>query len=153
MLDRKKITVMVFLGIAATGFAFDKEKAAKHQEFFKDAEGAAVGKALHLITPDVFLGKIKAGEDLVVLDVRTEKETEILGVRLPGTITVPLNRVFEEKNLAKLPKEKTLVVVCRTGVRSTLVTTALRDIGFAKAYSLKGGIVKLADALSPKIAE
>jgi rhodanese-related sulfurtransferase len=143
----------ILLTLSASGFAFDKEKAAHYLKIYEKAEGAAVGKALHLMTPDVFLAKLKAGEKFVLLDVRTEKETEILGVRLPGTIRAPLNRVFEEENLAKLPKDKTILVVCRSGVRSTLVTTGLRDIGFANAYSLKGGILKLADSLSPKIAE
>jgi len=132
--------------------AHDKAKAKQYLSLYAQCEGKQIGKSLFMMKPNDFVGKIKNGEDILVLDVRTKAEAKIIGVNLPSTLVVPMNKVFEESTLLKLPKDKQIVVLCRTGVRGSLVTMALRDIGFDNTFGLKGGMVGLIEFLTPKEA-
>lgn len=55
-----------------------------------------------------------------------------------------MHELFKEENLNKLPKDKKIVVVCHTGDRAAAVVTALRAIGFEKAFQFRGGLAELA---------
>jgi rhodanese-related sulfurtransferase len=126
--------------------------AKSYAELFAPVQGAGAGKALHLIKPDAFLEKVKAKEPLVALDVRTPAETGVYGVTLPGALMIPINELFTPANLARIPTDKTVVVVCLSGTRATAAGTALRHIGFENVYILKGGYKALVTYLSPKEA-
>ena len=126
--------------------------AKSYAELFAPVQGAGAGKALHLIKPDAFLEKVKAKEPLVALDVRTPAETGVYGVTLPGALMIPINELFTPANLARIPTDKTVVVVCLSGTRATAAGTALRHIGFENVYILKGGYKALVAYLSPKEA-
>src|ERR1700760_43258 len=76
-------------------------------------------------------------EELVLLDVREPWEAEtaqIEGSRLIPMGDVP-SRAFQE-----LDPESHIVTICHHGVRSMSVAVWLRDQGFEKAQSLRGGI-------------
>ena len=132
--------------------AHDKAKAEQYLSLYSQCDGKQIGKSLFMMKPDVFIGKIKSGEDIFVLDVRTKGEERIIGMNMPNVLFIPMNRVFEESTISKLPKDKSIVVLCRKGVRSSLVTMGLRDIGFGNAYSLKEGMKGLIEFLTPKAA-
>jgi rhodanese-related sulfurtransferase len=123
--------------------------AKSYAELFAPVQGAGAGKALHLIKPDAFLDKVKAKEPLVVLDVRTPAETDVYGVTLPGALMIPINELFTPANLARIPTDKTVVVLCLSGARATAAGTALRHIGFENVYILKGGYKALVAYLDP----
>ncbi|MEM1672956.1 MAG: rhodanese-like domain-containing protein [Nanopusillaceae archaeon] len=56
---------------------------------------------------------------------------------------ISIDKLFKPENLAKLPKDKTVVVVCHTGDRAVAITVALRAKGFEKAFQFKGGIAEM----------
>jgi len=58
--------------------------------------------------------------------------------------------VFKPENLAQLPTDKKIVVVCKKGFRASIVAMSLRQIGYKEVYIVKGGIDAIANALSPK---
>lgn len=93
--------------------------------------------------------KVKAKEPLVVLDVRTPAETDVYDVTLPGALMIPINELFTPANLARIPTDKTVVVLCLSGARATAAGTALRHIGFENVYILKGGYKALVAYLDP----
>ena len=126
--------------------------AKSYAELFAPVQGAGAGKALHLITPEAFLDKVTANEPLVVLDVRTPAETDVYGMTLPGRLMIPINELFSAANLARIPTDKTVVILCLSGTRSTAAGTALRHIGFDNVYILKGGYRALVAYLDPKKA-
>ncbi len=74
--------------------------------------------------------------ELLLLDVRTPRE--FAWFHLPGAQNVP----FTSQLAAPLdiPREKTVVVICLTGHRSTLVAWRLKQLGHAKVYNLTGGM-------------
>jgi rhodanese-related sulfurtransferase len=126
--------------------------AESYAKLFAPVEGAGAGKALHLMKPDAFLNKVKANKPLVALDVRTPAEIGVFTSILPGSLTIPVNVLFTEANLARIPTDKTVVVLCKSGTRATAAGTALRHIGFENVYVLKGGFKALVAYMGPKEA-
>jgi rhodanese-related sulfurtransferase len=89
------------------------------------------------ITPEEVKMKLDGGESFTLLDVREpwEIETAHMGVaKLIPMGDVP-SRAHQE-----LDPEDHIVVVCHHGVRSMNVTAWLRQQGFEKAQSMRGGI-------------
>lgn len=122
------------------------------QSYSAPVKGAGAGKALHLIKPDAFLEKVKKHEPLVALDIRTPAETGVFSATLPGTLVIPVNELFTETNLARIPTDKNVIVICKSGTRATAAGTALRHIGFENVYVLKGGFKALIGYMGSKEA-
>jgi len=75
--------------------------------------------------------------DLVLLDVRTR--TEFNWFHIPRAYHVPF-RHLNAKTL-EIPKNKTVVVICMTGHRSSLVAWRLQKNGYRSVYNLTWGMV------------
>ena len=142
----------VAVTIAGPAWSYDAAMAQSYAKLFAPVKGAGAGKAMHLIKPDGFLNKVKAKEPLVVLDVRTTAETGVYSATLPGTMVISMDELFTEANLARIPTDKTVVVLCKSGARATAAGTALRHIGFENVYVLKGGFKALTGYMGPKEA-
>jgi rhodanese-related sulfurtransferase len=78
-----------------------------------------------------------AGQDLTFLDVREPWEYEV--ARITGSKHIPMGDIPARFN-QELDPENHIVVVCHHGVRSMNVTAWLRQQGFEKVQSLRGGI-------------
>ena len=152
----KKIPHIVLSVIVAVTsspvWAYDQNLAASYQKLFEPVKGANAGKALHLIKPEMFIEGLKKGKRYVAIDVRTRAESVVYTMALPGSLRIPANELFKTQNLNRLPTDKPVVVVCKSGTRATAVGTALRHIGFDNVYILKGGYKALTAYLDPKIA-
>ena len=82
----------------------------------------------------------------LVLDVREPAEFD--AARIPGSINVPrgvLEQACEwdyEETVPDLAgrRERSIVVVCRSGNRSVLAADVMREMGFADVVSLKTGV-------------
>jgi rhodanese-related sulfurtransferase len=72
----------------------------------------------------------------LVLDVR--EPAEFAWCRLPASMLIPLGDL--PARLGELDREAEIVAICHTGVRSLEAADFLRTQGFARAYSLAGGI-------------
>lgn len=88
-----------------------------------------------------------ADPDVVLLDVRTEKEFN------EGHIVNALNidikqSGFAEKAKAALPADKAIAVYCRSGKRSALAAVQLASEGY-KVVNLEGGILAWKEAGKP----
>ncbi len=73
-----------------------------------------------------------------VLDVRTEAEREELVVS--GSVSIPLGHLLER--LDELPRDRTIVVHCATGYRSSAAASILRREGFEQVADLVGGLTR-----------
>lgn len=78
-------------------------------------------------------GLVESGA--VLLDVREPDEWE--AGHAPGAVLIPMNSVTAR--LAELPSDQMIVVICRAGGRSGVVTDALLGLGF-EAFNLAGGM-------------
>ncbi|MBC7173429.1 MAG: hypothetical protein H5U40_13400, partial [Polyangiaceae bacterium] len=70
-----------------------------------------------------------------LLDVRNESEGRASG-RIEPSICIPLNEL--RARLSELPKERTILIYCATGVRGYYAQRILAQHGL-KAKSLSGG--------------
>ena len=78
-----------------------------------------------------------AGQNFTLLDVREQWECEV--ARIAGSKLIPMGDIPARFN-QELDPENHIVVVCHHGVRSMNVTAWLRQQGFEKVQSLRGGI-------------
>lgn len=67
----------------------------------------------------------------VLLDVRTEEEYKQSAA--PGSINIPLDRL--SNSLSKLRKDKPIVAVCASGIRSRNAVMILKNNGFQEVYN------------------
>ncbi len=105
---------------------------------------------------------LENGDDVVVIDVRDPHEWDISVI--DGTVKIPKpdiqlakngiqggRRLWEETVLKKIPKDKTLYLHCRSGVRSADSIAYLSEIGYDldKMFNVEGGILAWADEIDP----
>jgi adenylyltransferase/sulfurtransferase len=86
--------------------------------------------------------------DLFVLDVRQPWEYRI--GHLERSVLVPLETL--PYRLGELEGHKEIVAVCHHGIRSLRAATLLREAGFERARSLKGGMAAWADEVDTRMA-
>jgi rhodanese-related sulfurtransferase len=90
-----------------------------------------------------------ADSNVVVLDVR--KADEFVEGHIMGAILIDqFQSDFVELAQAKLPKDKTIAIYCRSGRRSANAAAKLTDLGY-KCVNLKGGILAWKEANMPVI--
>jgi len=141
--------VAVCLATSSSAWCYDAERAKGYAELFSSVQGAEAGNALHLMSPEKFIEHVQAGEEMVVVDVRTPAEAAVFGMTLPGSLAISADQLFRPENLDRIPADRPVVVMCQSGVRSTAVATALRHVGFGNAFILKGGFKALSAYLGP----
>jgi rhodanese-related sulfurtransferase len=79
------------------------------------------------------LKKIINDKDKVFVDVRTQGEYKTRGLKQFKNI--PLGSDF-----SKLPKDKEIVVICQSGMRSKQACAKLKKMGFTKVTNVRGGM-------------
>ena len=76
--------------------------------------------------------------DAFVIDVREDEEIFETGT-IKGAVHLPMMTV--PNNLNKIPKDREIYILCRSGRRSYEVASYLNELGY-DAMNLKGGIIK-----------
>lgn len=145
-------TAAAFMLTGSVGWAYDAELAAGYAQLFAPVTGARAGKELHLMKVEAFVEQVKQGRELVTLDVRTPAEAGMFTMALPDSLAIPVDQLFLPANLDRLPADKPVVVVCKSGMRAAVVGTALRHVGFKNVYVLKGGLKALAAYVDARTA-
>lgn len=74
---------------------------------------------------------------IVLIDVREPEELKNDGY-IAGAVNIPLNTL--QANLNKIPKDKEVVVYCRSGHRSANAVNQLKQLGYTNVKSMAGGI-------------
>jgi rhodanese-related sulfurtransferase len=98
------------------------------------------------ITPEQVKSKVDAAEPFTLLDVRQPWEFET--ARIDSAKLMPMGDVPSRAH-QELDPEEHIVVMCHHGVRSMNVTVWLRQQGFERVQSMRGGI----DAWSRRVDE
>ena len=79
--------------------------------------------------------RVSDGTDLQIVDVRNPAEHQS-GV-IDGAITLPLPRLLDEH--ARLERDRSIIVYCASGVRSSIAASLLRAKGFTDVSDILGG--------------
>jgi sulfur-carrier protein adenylyltransferase/sulfurtransferase len=90
--------------------------------------------------------RIDAGEDVFILDVREPYEYQIAQI---GGKLIPQNDV--PQRLAEIPRDREIVVQCRSGARSQRIAEFLKQSGYPQVVNLAGGILAWSDEIDPKV--
>lgn len=77
------------------------------------------------------------GDDGQLIDVR--EPDEVAAGTLPGAVNIPLGQL--PSRLDELDKTRRVVVLCRSGGRSTMASQQLTAAGFDDVVNLEGGML------------
>ncbi len=80
--------------------------------------------------------------DVFILDVRTQEEYNAGHIR--NSTLIPVQDL--SKRLNEVPRDRKILVYCRTGGRSTTASEILVNNGFTQIYNMKGGITEWTNA-------
>jgi glyoxylase-like metal-dependent hydrolase (beta-lactamase superfamily II)/rhodanese-related sulfurtransferase len=77
----------------------------------------------------------------LVVDVREDSEFHGQLGHVPGASLIPLRVLATRASELGAGKDRSIVVVCRSGVRSSTAAAILTSLGFEDVYNLKGGML------------
>lgn len=100
------------------------------------------------ITPSEARTLLCEKESLTLLDVR--EPWEVQTAHIEGSKHIPMGDIPSRAH-QELDPDEHIVVVCHHGVRSLSVTNWLRQQGFDKAQSMRGGIDAWSRQIDPKV--
>lgn len=95
------------------------------------------------IYPGDVVKKIVAGEDIILLDVRTREEyTEI---HLENALLLPVQELSQETlaaiGLGESMKDREIIIYCRSGARSKTAYEIMASLGYTNIKSVAGGMI------------
>lgn len=105
----------------------------------------AAGAVEH-VEPERFATLIQEADTLLV-DVRTVAENKAARIKDSDVIDFYSKSFVEE--IRKLPKDKTLLLYCRSGNRSGKTADLLAKMGYTRLVNLSGGIIAWKEAELP----
>ena len=77
--------------------------------------------------------------DYLLIDVREPDEYAALSI--PGAVLIPMAKFEDGSAFDNLPKNREIILHCRSGVRSAKCLGLLRSAGFMNSKHLRGGIL------------
>jgi molybdopterin/thiamine biosynthesis adenylyltransferase/rhodanese-related sulfurtransferase len=83
--------------------------------------------------------KFAANDDFILIDVR--EPDEFASSRIPGSVLIPKAAFFDATALDRLPRDKEIILHCRSGVRSAHCLAIIQGAGFMNSRHLSGGIL------------
>ncbi len=106
--------------------------------FFSNMTGAVVYKepVYEEVSPQRF-AELMTG-DVEIIDIRTLEEY-YSGI-IQGAVNIDYYSTSFREELSQLDKDKTYLIYCRTGSRTSNAVGIMRELGFNEVYVLKGGI-------------
>ena len=110
--------------------------------------GLPVGepRAASAITPVELRDLLSAGT-VDLIDVREPAEWAIN--RIGGARLVPKSALDSGAGVSGIPRDRAVVLYCKTGIRSAVVAATLKEAGFSDVRHLEGGIAAWAGQLEP----
>ena len=97
----------------------------------------AASPAYETISGDKAIEMKKKNKTALFVDVRTPGE--VSQGTVAGSINIPLQQIQER--FGELPKDKILLVFCRSGKRSQAASEFLTAQGYTKIYNVDGGFL------------
>ena len=99
------------------------------------------------IEPVEVKARIDRGDRFVLVDVREPHEYQICNI--PQARLIPLGQL--PKRLNELNPADSIVVHCKSGMRSAKAQDLLKQSGFSNVLNMKGGILAWSDKVDPSV--
>jgi rhodanese-related sulfurtransferase len=139
--------LLVVLSAGVSAFAQDNLAQRMHDVLSKGAEEGHWWVSAEELSMWIKTGKT----DFIVVDVRPG-ETGFKKGHIPGALHIPYHAVLAPENLAKLPKDKKIVLICNTGQLQSLPVVPLRVLGYDAATLSLGYIAWQKDSFGSQQA-
>ncbi len=91
------------------------------------------------LSPERVEAMARSGQALII-DVR--EGSEYRGGHIPRAKHISLGQLLQR--LREVPKDRTVVVVCRSGSRSSRAAELLTEAGYRHVYNMSGGMQRWA---------
>ncbi|MFT4797357.1 MAG: glyoxylase-like metal-dependent hydrolase (beta-lactamase superfamily II) [Candidatus Azotimanducaceae bacterium] len=75
-----------------------------------------------------------------ILDVRTTVETDEENAKVAGAQLIPIDELRDR--LTEVPTDKPVMTICRSGKRSVLAFSILKDRGWKEVANIQGGLLR-----------
>jgi adenylyltransferase/sulfurtransferase len=99
------------------------------------------------ITPVQLSEKLARGVDIVLIDVREPYEWN--AGHLEQAQHIPMSQI--EKRISEIPRDRDVVMICRSGSRSAHVQQHLLQNGWNRVQNLVGGMARWAREVDPSV--
>lgn len=97
------------------------------------------GKSVQQYAPAEVAEKLKGSRQVVLLDVRTDKEYQQHHIK--GSIHIPLQSLLRRVGELEKYKHQEIICCCQTGSRSITAALKLKRLGYTAA-SMNGGLAE-----------
>lgn len=91
--------------------------------------------------PLVVKNKIETKTELAIIDVREASEYHGELGHIKGSKLVPMAEIPASLDSLEVYRDKEIILVCRSGVRSTTAAAILKGLGFSQVKNLKDGML------------
>ena len=88
------------------------------------------------LSPALTAERLSSLHPPLLVDVRTPHENETR--RIEGSVSLPLSHLAERAK--QLPQDRSLIVHCAGGYRSSIAASLLQRLGFRQVSELAGGL-------------
>lgn len=105
---------------------------------FCPVSGGNLYKNIRVAQADTLIRNHEGKSDLLILDVRTPGEFKAGHIR--GAINIDFWNAGFADSVSKLNKDRTCLVYCTSGVRSSGAMKKMRKLGFKRIYNMKSGM-------------
>jgi rhodanese-related sulfurtransferase len=145
-------TTLILVSLTLGTQAYDTSKAQELNHFYSHMTQKACADSKLFIQANDVIKMLKEKKPFTMLDVRTDGEDSIISLSGDNALHIPIHLLFQKKNLDTLPSDQPIMVVCHSGTRATLAAIGLKRLGFKNVHVIKGGLIALAKANTPKNA-
>ena len=128
-----------------TGASYQAVSITAVRDYEGYCDGVAVAEEGENVTVEELKARIDRQADFVLVDVREPSEHQIC--QIPGAQLIPLGELAER--YVELPRDREVVVHCRSGVRSARAVHFLKRKGFEDVHNLEGGILAWIERIDP----
>jgi len=136
----KKLSVLFFAVMLTVFISVPVGHASEDlaQKFNEVLSQAQTNNGWQIKAADVYKMITDKNQDFLIVDVRPMPPGQ-QGGKIAGSIYIPYYEIMKPENLAKLPKDKKLILACVTGQTQNLPIVALRVLGY-DAYTMSFGM-------------
>lgn len=141
----KRLSLVLCVGviISSASLADDKKASGKPAS----APSSAAAASVKDVTPQEAENILKSQKDVVVLDVRTPEEFE--SGHIAGAVNLDAQSDDFAEKLGRLDKNKTYLLHCAAGGRSSSALKKMRGLNFKSIYHMPGGTSAWEEAGKP----
>jgi len=128
-------SIILMTGILVSVGHASEELSTKFNDVLSQAQA---NNGWQIKAADVYKMITEKKQDFVIVDVRPIPPGQ-QGGKIAGSIYIPYYEIMKPENLAKLPKDKKLILACVTGQTQNLPIVPLRVLGY-DAYTISFGM-------------